>query len=83
MGLFNKKEKKEKASTKEEVKSVVLSKETKPKKSKSTLKIKNDTSKMASFWVVDIKDGAETMLFSGTISECRDYLYLASKSLIL
>ncbi len=55
----------------------------KPKAPKSTLKVKNDTSKGASFWVVETKNNTETMLFSGTISECRDYIYLASRGLIM
>lgn len=72
MGLFKASVPKEKA-----VKTV------KPKAPKSTLKVKNDTSKGASFWVVETKNNTETMLFSGTISECRDYIYLASKGLIM
>lgn len=85
MGIFSKK------STKgEDLTTVsVASKAKKPattttaKSKKSTLRVKNDTSKGASFWVVDTKNNTETMLFSGTISECRDYIYLASRNLIL
>jgi hypothetical protein len=58
-------------------------KEPKPKPKKPTFKVKNDPSKGASFWVVEIKDGVETILFSGTIGDCRDYIYLVSKNLIL
>lgn len=75
MGLFSISEIKESAA-----KAV---KAAKPKAPKSTLKVKNDTSKGASFWVVETKNNTETMLFSGTISECRDYIYLASKGLIM
>jgi predicted nucleotidyltransferase len=58
-------------------------KATRPKAPKSTLKVKNDPSKGASFWVVDTKNETETLLFSGSISECRDYIYFASKNLFL
>jgi hypothetical protein len=57
-------------------------KEKKPK-SKTTLRVKNDKSKGASFWVVDIKGGEETIIYSGTITECKDYIYLASRNLML
>jgi len=79
MGLFSKKEKPEPKVAKEPK----APKEPKPKATKPKLKVKNDSSKMASFWVVEVKEGVETMLYSGTISECRDYLYLASKGLII
>jgi hypothetical protein len=72
MGLFKNGELKEK-----------VIKTAKPRVAKSTLKVKNDPSKGASFWVVDTKNETETLLFSGTISECRDYIYLASKNLIM
>jgi hypothetical protein len=45
--------------------------------------VKNDKSKGSSFWVVDIKGGEETILYSGTITECKDYIYLASRNLML
>jgi hypothetical protein len=79
MGLFSKKEKAEQ----KEVKEPKAPKEPKVKSSKPTYKVKNDPSKGASFWVVEIKGGAETILFSGTIGDCRDYIYLASRNLIL
>lgn len=72
MGLFKKSEPKEK-----------VIKAAKPKVTKPTLKVKNDPSKGASFWVVETKNNTETMMYSGTISECRDYIYLASKGLIM
>lgn len=78
MGLFSISEIKESAA-----KAAKAVKAAKPKAPKSTLKVKNDTSKGASFWVVETKNNTETMLFSGTISECRDYIYLASKGLIM
>ena len=79
MGLFSKKEKAEQ----KEAKQPKAPKEPRVKSSKPTLKVKNDPSKGASFWVVEIKGGAETILFSGSIGECRDYIYLASRNLIL
>ena len=84
MGLFSKKGLgQEIRETADIEKAPKAKKEPKAKPTKPTLKVKNDPSKGASFWVVEVKAGVETMLFSGTISECRDYLYLASKGLIM
>jgi len=90
MGLFSKKEKKKSEDiTSEKTTSSELSitkedkKPAKQKKSKTTLRVKNDKSKGSSFWVVDTKDGQEVILFSGTIMECQSYIYLASRNLML
>ena len=52
------------------------------KKAKRNLKVKNDPSKGASFWVVEINDG-EKLLFSGNVLECKAYIDLALKNLIM
>jgi hypothetical protein len=87
MGVFSKKSKKEETSVSTESqdlsKTSEMAKPTKQKKSKTTLRVKNDKSKGSSFWVVDIKGGEETILYSGTITECKDYIYLASRNLML
>lgn len=90
MGLFSKKATKkseditsEKTTATELPKTKEENKPTKQKKSKTTLRVKNDKSKGSSFWVVDIKDGQEVILFSGTIMECQSYIYLASRNLML
>lgn len=83
MGIFSKKSAKSVDLTTENTSTNKKSVTTTAKTKKSTLRVKNDTSKGASFWVVDTKNNTETMLFSGTISECRDYIYLASRNLIL
>jgi hypothetical protein len=51
-------------------------------KAKRNLKVKNDPSKGASFWVVEINK-EEKLLFSGNILECKAYIDLAMKNLIL
>lgn len=83
MGIFSKKSAKGEDLTKESTATNKKPVAATAKSKKSTLRVKNDTSKGASFWVVDTKNNTETMLFSGTISECRDYIYLASRNLIL
>jgi hypothetical protein len=87
MGMFSKKTKKDETSVSTESqdlsKTSEASKPTKQKKSKTTLRVKNDKSKGSSFWVVDTKGGEETILFSGTIMECQSYIYLASRNLML
>jgi len=61
----------------------VQEKKEKKKKTKTTFRVKNDKSKGSSFWVVDLKGGEEIILYSGTITECKDYIYLASRNLML
>jgi hypothetical protein len=53
------------------------------KKPKRNLKVKNDPSKGSSFWVVEKIGDNESLLFSGNILECKTYIDLASKNLIM